>query len=111
MISLKNEGTRARVGGIKPEMVFASMVVERIYRSWGVDCVVTSGTEPNPKRKKGSKHLTGYALDFRTRDIQANRRRDVAEEIQEALGPDYIVLLESDHLHVGYDPEPIGEKE
>jgi len=49
----------------------------------------------------GSKHYEGNAVDFR---LPPNYRK-VARDLQEALGNDYDVVLESDHIHVEYDPQ------
>lgn len=106
MLSLKNEGNRARIGGLKPEILFAVMAANEIYAlAGGYDCVITSGTEPGPNRVKGSKHLVGYAVDLRTRDL--DNKDEVYNDLVDALGPDYDVILESNHLHIEFDPQPL----
>ena len=108
MIRLKNEGVRARIGGISNEMLFALMVIEGVFRYYGVeDVVVTAGTEGSRSRVKGSRHIIGQALDFRTRHWPDDHRTVIPHEIRQSLGPDYDVVLEKDHLHVEYDPQPL----
>lgn len=110
MLTLKNEGTRARITGTRPEMIFAAFIVNQIHIIYGYDAIITSGTEGSEFRKKGSDHLVGNALDFRTRHLTERDQLVIADKIQKALGPDFIVILESDHLHVGFKPEPEFQK-
>lgn len=106
MISLKNEGDRARIRGIQPEMLFALMVAESVYRGMGSELVVTSVGELSNSRVKGSKHLSGYAVDLRVRDMDTPTREAVSWDIRQKLGSDYDVVLESNHIHIEFDPEP-----
>ncbi len=82
-------------------MVPAIAAVEAV---WGPKAIVTS--DCGGKHMEGSKHYQGYALDFRTRHIPKRKRPALAEAVRRALGEDYTVLLESDHLHAEYDPKP-----
>lgn len=77
-------------------------VIERIYRSLGQNCVITSCRDG--RHMAGSKHYTGEAIDLRTHYFNALEKADVLQCLQHALGPDFDVVLESDHLHVEYDP-------
>jgi hypothetical protein len=89
--------------GLKPEMTVALQVVQGVYERLGVsEVVVTSGTEG--KHSPKSRHYLGYALDLRTRNVPRAMRDDLAEGCKRALGSDFFVLLESDHLHIGYQP-------
>jgi len=103
---LKNEGERARIRGIQPEMIFALMVANEVYKKYGYELTVTSIAELSPGRKKGSRHLSGYAVDLRTRDMSHAHQNKIWLDISEALGPDYDVILESNHIHIEFDPEP-----
>jgi hypothetical protein len=58
----------------------------------------------------GSLHFNNRAFDIRINNIIAFEEfplaaRVWAEKMQIALGDDYDVLLEHDHIHVEYDPE------
>ena len=77
--------------------------VEPCFTWFAVPCVVTSGTDG--QHGKYSKHYVGQALDFRTRDIKLELRPTLVKMVKEALGQDFDVVLESDHLHVEYDPK------
>lgn len=65
--------------------------------------VVTSGNDST--HKEGSLHYQDRALDFRTHDLTPTQIEAWAQEIKKRLGSDYDVLIESDHLHVEYDPK------
>ena len=59
---------------------------------------------------EGSLHFENIAFDIRIRNIIGNVQQEArlwAERMQEALGDDYDVLLEPDHIHVEYDPFPM----
>ena len=48
MLSVKKG---VKLNGLRPEMLFAVMVADRIYSENGIECVITSGTEG--KHKEG----------------------------------------------------------
>jgi hypothetical protein len=57
---------------------------------------------------EGSLHYDNRAFDIRIRNIIGhvkNEARLWAERMQVELGDGYDVLLESDHIHIEYDPE------
>ena len=67
---------------------------------------ITSANDSN--HMTGSLHYENRAFDIRIRNIigqVSSEARLWAERIQVALGDDYDVLLESDHIHVEYDPQ------
>ena len=93
---------------LTPQMVFAAVVVDGVYRKHDiVDCVVTSGSDGKHSAK--SWHYKGRALDFRTRNVPELIRNAVAQEISVSLGENYDVVLEATHLHVEYDPKERDE--
>ena len=106
MIRIKNEGDRARPRGITPEIVLAMTIAGSLYGKMfhGEDMVITSMAEVLPFRKKGSKHLSGNAFDIRTRNMTSDLIRPFADQLGEALGTDYDVVVESNHIHVEFDP-------
>lgn len=97
MIALK-EGVRLL--GIRPELVMAVFIVERIYDEAGWTLIVTSVVDGQHMRN--SLHYVGAAFDFNP------PQRDVAHFralIANALGSDYDVVIESDHMHIEWQPE------
>jgi hypothetical protein len=90
--------------GIKPEISMALPIIASVYQVFGVDTVVTAGTDG--KHRVGSLHYSGNALDIRTRNIAtAAEKHEMCAKIAEALGKDFDVVLESTHLHVEFDPK------
>jgi len=86
-----------------PQMAIAALVVAQVYDALQInECVITSGSDG--KHSKNSLHYKGLALDFRTRDIKTViYRKLIAQEIRDALGSDFDVVVESDHIHVEFD--------
>lgn len=97
MIQLKR-GVRA--AGIRPEIVLALQVAEGIWQDQGKALVVTSLTEGRHSRT--SLHYSGAAADLRIWDLDAERAR---RELADALGEDYDVVLEQDHIHCEFQPK------
>lgn len=87
------------ITGIRPEMIVALLASEGVYRALNTDLVVTSCLDG--KHAPTSLHYAGAAVDLRTRDFEspavAQKARDM---IAEALGQDFDVVLEADHIHL-----------
>lgn len=88
--------------GLKPEMIVALIIADKIIDRYGAKCVITSGVE-GKHSKKTSKHYCGYGLDLRSRDIAEDEREDCAEDIRDALGSEYYVAFEVNHFHISFD--------
>ncbi len=100
MLSLK-EGVKFEA--ISDRIVEILPSLTRIYRIFGQTCVITSARDG--RHRTGSKHYTGEALDLRTFYFNQMEQRDIHREIQQALGSDFDVILEDDHIHVEFDPK------
>lgn len=77
-----------------------------------VDVVVTSGNDSTHMAR--SRHYTDEALDFRTKTMGAQTKRQFMADLKARLGADFDLVLEDDggpneHLHVEYDPKRPGE--
>lgn len=90
--------------GLDSKMVLALIICDQVYHDHGIeDCVLTSGTDS--KHGEHSHHYKGLAIDIRTRNVEPNKRAPIVTVIQKQLGIEYQVVLESDHIHVEYDPK------
>lgn len=94
-----------RLAGIRPEIVAALIVINRIMDRLQFEMVVTSCTDG--VHSKGSRHYVGLAVDIRSKGLP--KPAETAAVIQEALGSEFDVLLEgagtdNEHLHVEFDP-------
>lgn len=95
--------------GVKIEELHDSIVellpkICQVYSAFGKTCVVTSGSDG--KHMVGSYHYTRplRAIDLRTYYFNSFERFAVLDELQRIAGPDFDVILESDHIHLEYDP-------
>lgn len=78
--------------------------IEKAVRSVEGQCyevTITSGRDG--KHMQGSKHYLGLAIDIRTRDMKNQER--VLNSVKKILGSLYDVILESDHMHIEFDPK------
>lgn len=92
-----------RIIGLTPQMAMGNQIVASIFAAHGKNCVITSGADG--KHSRASKHYSGNALDYRTRHLLASERDKIAIDCKASLGDDFDVVLESNHLHVEYDPK------
>lgn len=88
--------------GLHPEMTVALMIAEPIIESHGQECVITSCVE-GKHSKNNSKHYCGYGLDFRTRDMNDANSQICANKIDDALGAEFYVAFEKNHIHISYN--------
>jgi len=89
--------------GSMPEMEYARRIVARVYARFGYELTVTSGYEGS--HDAASLHYKGLAEDYRTRDLRPGDVERIASEIRAMLGTDYDVIVETNHLHVEFDPK------
>jgi len=87
----------------KPEIDYARRIVASVWQSFGYTVTVTSGYDGTHQAQ--SKHYEGLAEDYRTRDVTPSDLARMVPLVTQRLGSLYDVVLESDHLHVEYDPQ------
>ena len=101
MISLKPGVTLL---GLVPQMLLALRVMEELYSRRGTELVITAGNDG--KHKRASEHYGGRALDLRTSNLgDPAIAGSIVTSAQQALGPDFFVLLEVDHIHIHFEPK------
>lgn len=91
-----------KVQGMRPELFLAILVADGVYTSLGQELVITSlldGTHSNT-----SLHYTGCGVDFRTRYFKEGQAEKARNDIAGRLTSDYDVILESNHIHLEYQP-------
>ena len=89
------------LSGVHVETVIGLIVAWSHHPSQSV--TVTSVVEG--RHSHGSKHYCGNAIDLRTKDISAQDAISWANAVSSALGAQFDVVLESDHLHIEFDPK------
>lgn len=100
-----------KIAGVKPETVVAMNVADMVYlKNTGAEVVITEVT--GGKHGRGSLHYVGLAFDCRTRDSFGDKQpfhkeliTRIVLAIRERLGESYDVVIESDHLHVEFQPK------
>jgi len=91
-----------KIHGIRPELVFALNVANDIYAKHGQELVITSLNDG--KHSSTSLHYSGCAADLRINYFNKTLAKTVRLDIDKRLGIDYDVILESDHIHIEYQP-------
>lgn len=105
MIRLK-EGVSLR--DVSPQISIALCSANDACAHFERECVVTSCNDSS--HSKRSLHFTGSAVDLRIRHLSddEDEKMDIAKKIvamlSVALGKEFDVVLESDHIHLEYDP-------
>ena len=94
---------------LRPQIVLALLVAERVYDEYHAELVVTSLCDG--KHKVGSLHYKGDAADLRIWNLPGWQSEEepgvapvVAAKLQSKLGDNYDVVLEKDHIHMEFDP-------
>lgn len=92
--------------GVTPELVVGMMVAAATYRDMGYTLTITSVLDS--EHKPTSLHYVGRGFDARTKDINPVVWPKLTERLKLALGPQFDVVLEKDHIHIEFDPkEPL----
>jgi hypothetical protein len=92
-----------RIAGLRPEILLAVVIAERVCAEMGVDRVVTACVDG--VHQAGSLHYCGLAVDLRSRDFRPGDVEKAIARIKQCLGADYDVVLEKDHIHLEYQPK------
>ena len=101
MLALKDNSVKLPTG---IALMFAMTVVDQIYEANGVETtVITSGQDG--KHSLTSLHYAGQAFDVRTWNIPKGiSPKDIVRQIKAKLNIHFDVVLESDHIHVEFQP-------
>ena len=88
--------------GLQPPVVVALMAAREIYADEGAALIITSAVDS--LHSATSLHYSGAAVDLRTRHLAPGAAVRIGERLGAALGRDFDVVLESDHLHLEHQP-------
>lgn len=93
-----------KVDGIKKETIELMLLLNTFFvRQISKPFVVTSCTDG--RHMKGSKHYSGYAIDIRTRHLTKREIGILVSWFTTYYDKYYDMVVESDHIHVEYDPK------
>lgn len=99
----------AVIHSLHPKIVESFPHIEAVWKQFdGPKPVITSGNDSH--HVKNSKHYSNRAIDLRGNNVSDAKLRQMGQELQRRLGPDYRVLVElfpelpsNDHIHVQYE--------
>lgn len=89
--------------GLTPEILLGIIIANDVFKFFGHESVITSLLDS--KHSHTSLHYCGNAVDFRVKHVARDKWELVTEKIKERMTPDYDVILESDHIHIEYQPK------
>jgi hypothetical protein len=95
--------TGASLRLVQPQAAVMAQIVEGCYAAINVPCVVTAGSDGI--HMVGSLHYKGLAMDFRTSNVPEPSRAELVLAIRAALGAEFDVVLETDHIHAEWQPK------
>lgn len=96
--------TGVKLIGVHPQTFFAIYVADQVYQSvTNKEVTVTSCNDSNHSRT--SLHYAGYAVDLRIKDVDKALWETLRTEIAKRLTDEYDVILESNHIHIEYQPK------
>ncbi len=94
------------IDGLSHQMFFACMTIRDALSFFDIDFVITSGSEKEARHMVGSKHYSGEAIDFRSRDFDNHSDKLMfLSMVKHRLGCDYDLVLEETHFHCEHDPK------
>ena len=88
------------ISRLKPPIRKKLPAIVRIYAERDEELVITSTYEGT--HSAGSLHYADLAIDTRW---PKKRRDTIIDELKKALGQNYDVVPEGDHIHIEYDPK------
>lgn len=92
-----------RIRAMQPPVVLAISIAAGVYEYFSQESMtVTSLCEGHHKR--GSAHYSGRAFDLRIWGLEEDIE-NIVKCLKHDLGDEFDVILESDHIHVEYDPK------
>ena len=101
MIRVKDDSVQ--VAHLSTGILLALQVANEVYLEFDLDTVITSGNDG--AHSYASRHYANDAVDLRTHGLSDTEAEEVRDRISEALGMDYDVILELDHLHIECQPK------
>lgn len=91
---------------LHPAVLWAVGIATMVFNKYGLPGVVTSGRDGT--HKPSSRHYKGLAADMRTNHPKSTPTliKTIYREIEDLLDrKGFDIVLESDHLHLEYDPK------
>lgn len=90
------------ITGLRPEALLGLMVVDAVFANHLEEMELTSCTEG--VHSAGSLHYVGQAFDVGIR-MMSKDPAILTEKCRDALGAEFDVVLEKDHIHIEFQPK------
>ena len=97
MISIKSG---VRIKGLSNEILLAVVISTTVFSKYSENLTITSLTDGD--HMSGSLHNCGDAVDLRLPEV--GKRAAIVSDLKDCLGRSFDVILETDHIHIEYDP-------
>lgn len=93
--------------GLSPQMALAVPIIASVYEKHGAKQLrITGGCEHVKGRTAHSRHYSGEALDFGIIFLPKTlNKRSLVQSLARCLGPQYDIVLKSNHIHIEFDPK------
>jgi len=91
------------LNGLNIKMRQVLIAAEKVWKKYGMEDGVTITSGLDGCHAAGSRHYYGLALDMRTKYFTDEIKNQVAYELEAKLTDDYLVIVESTHIHVQYN--------
>lgn len=99
------------VSNMAPEILFGVMVAFTVYASYEYDCVITRAFDRADDQLPTSLHNRDNrcrAVDIRINHLKDEMVKPLYNRLCLSLPPGFDCVLESDHIHLEWDPKPGG---
>ena len=93
-----------KLNGIKPELILSILIANEVYQLHEIEFVITSVCD-SKHSATNSLHYSGNAFDIRISNIPTKEMIDqIYLEIRKRLTKDFQAILETDNIHIEYQP-------
>ena len=91
---------------LRDEMRAACPIIDEVHQELAQREAIATSTKDGKHSVKRSAHYRGDAVDLRTWYADGD---EFAIQLRLALGENFVVLHESDHVHVHWSPVYVGD--
>ena len=95
-----------KVAGVQPEILIALQTMDRLFIENNCGELVVTSLSDGIHKPNSLHNRMGVCLaaDVRTRHLTDYKQKELLALVKAALGDEYDVILEGDHMHVEFDP-------
>ena len=103
-------GPKARLQGIRPELILALMVLDGVLDSYEPHLIMVISHALDGVHTRASCHYNGCALDLTFIGSTGGAKQQVFDEFKASVGQDFDVLFENpntpnEHFHIEWQPK------